>query len=151
MSSSQDGAVGRDTKLPCPTKWRITTNLKSINNQKHQKIKLHGTPTTKELKSTRPTRLVGTCHKVADHKVGPTERNLSEAGTMWVGLAQQETETQSWLWTMAGWPQWEKLPVSLEGSLESGLEMSKQAALFPLWPLPHRQHPSAARRVALPW
>ena len=28
----------------------ITTNLKSINNQKHQKIKLHGTPTTKKLK-----------------------------------------------------------------------------------------------------
>ena len=26
------------------------TNLKSINNQKRQKIKLNGTPTTKELK-----------------------------------------------------------------------------------------------------
>ena len=24
--------------------------MKSINNQKHQKIKLHGTPTTKEVK-----------------------------------------------------------------------------------------------------
>ena len=34
--------------LPHTTK-RTTTNLKSINNQKHQKIKLHGTPTTKEL------------------------------------------------------------------------------------------------------
>ena len=42
-------------------KRRITTNLKTINNQKCQKIKLHGTPTTKGLKkqSTRPTRPVG--------------------------------------------------------------------------------------------
>ena len=60
MSSSQDGNIGRKTLLPCTTKWRIITNLKSINNQKHQKIKLHGTPTTKELKkkSTRTTKLV---------------------------------------------------------------------------------------------
>ena len=29
---------------------KITTNLKTINNQKCQKIKLHGTPTAKELK-----------------------------------------------------------------------------------------------------
>ena len=28
----------------------MTTNLKSINNQKCQKIKLHGTPTTQKLK-----------------------------------------------------------------------------------------------------
>ena len=38
----------------------------------------------------------------------------------------------------------------VERSLESGLELSRQAALFPLWPLPHRQCCSAARRVALP-
>ena len=44
-----DGSVGRNPLLPCTTKRRITTNLKSINNQKRQKIKLHGTPTTKEL------------------------------------------------------------------------------------------------------
>ena len=47
--------------LPHTTKRRITTNLKSINNQKCQKIKLHGTPTAKELKKkltriTRPLR-----------------------------------------------------------------------------------------------
>ena len=36
--------------LPLTTKRRITTNLKTINNQKCQKIKLHGTLTTKELK-----------------------------------------------------------------------------------------------------
>ena len=59
-SSNQDGGLGRDPSLPPTTKRRITTNLKSINNQKCQKIKLHGTLTTKELKkkSTRTTRPV---------------------------------------------------------------------------------------------
>ena len=45
----QDGGIGRNLSLPCVTKRRITTNLKSINNQKCQKMKLHETP-TKELK-----------------------------------------------------------------------------------------------------
>ena len=40
------------------TKRRITTNLKTINNQKCQKIKLHGTLTTKELKK-HSSKLVG--------------------------------------------------------------------------------------------
>ena len=53
--------AGRNPSLPHTTKRRITTNLKSINNQKCQKMKLHGTPTTKELKkksirTTRPVR-----------------------------------------------------------------------------------------------
>ena len=51
------------------------------------------------------------------------------------------------LWRL---PWWEKLPVSHESLLETGLEMSRGAALFPLWPLPHKQHHSTARRVALP-
>ena len=47
--------------LPCTTERRITTNLKSVNNWKCQKIKLHRTLTTKELKkksirTTRPVR-----------------------------------------------------------------------------------------------
>ena len=47
--------------LPRTNKRRITTNLKSINNQKLQKTKLHGTLTTTELKkqskrTTRPVR-----------------------------------------------------------------------------------------------
>ena len=47
---------------------RVTTNLKSINNQKCQKIKLHGAPTPKELKkqSNRKTRPVRTCSEAAD-------------------------------------------------------------------------------------
>ena len=46
-SSGQDGGIGRNPLLPCTTKRRITTNLKSINKQKCQKIKLHLTPPTK--------------------------------------------------------------------------------------------------------
>ena len=34
---------------------------------------------------------------------------------------------------------WEKLPGSPEGSLERELELSRQAALFPLGLLPHRE------------
>ena len=43
--SGQDGGMGTNPSLPLATKKRITTNLKSMNNQKCQKIKLHGTPT----------------------------------------------------------------------------------------------------------
>ena len=71
--SGQDGGVGRNPSLPRTTKRRIKTNLKSINNQKCQKIKLHGTPITTALKkqSTRTTRLVRhwmerNCGEVAD-------------------------------------------------------------------------------------
>ena len=55
-----DGGVGRIPSLPCTTKSRITTNLISINIQKCQKIKIHGDPTTRDLKkqSTRLTRPV---------------------------------------------------------------------------------------------
>ena len=62
--------------LPCTTKRRITTNLKSINNQK---IKLHGIPTTMELKkqSNRTTRLVRWW----------TERNMVRLWAVGAGLA----------------------------------------------------------------
>ena len=38
--SGQDGGVGRKASLPCTSKRRITTNLKTINNQNCQKMKL---------------------------------------------------------------------------------------------------------------
>ena len=52
----QDGGIGRNVLLPHTTKRRITTNLKTMNNQNFQDIKLHGSPTTKELNkhSSRP-------------------------------------------------------------------------------------------------
>ena len=46
---------------------------------------------------------------------------------------------------------WEKLPVSHKSSLKSDLETSRWAALFHLWPLPHRQCHSAARFALLGW
>ena len=48
----EDGGVARNPLLPCTTKRRIKINLKSVNNQKCQKIKLHGTLTTTKLKKT---------------------------------------------------------------------------------------------------
>ena len=53
-SSGQDRGIGRNPSLPHATERRIPTNLKTINNKKCQKIKLHGTLTTKELKNHSP-------------------------------------------------------------------------------------------------
>ena len=50
--------VGRYTFPPCTTKRRIT-NLKTKSNQNCQKIKLYGSPTTKELKKKHSSRLGG--------------------------------------------------------------------------------------------
>ena len=50
MGFSQDGGVARNALLLHTTKRKITANLKMIKNQNCQKIKLHGTLTTKELK-----------------------------------------------------------------------------------------------------
>ena len=47
---SQDGGVGRYASLLRITKRRITTHLKTKNNQNCQKIELHGSLATKELK-----------------------------------------------------------------------------------------------------
>ena len=46
MKVEVDEGVGRNTSLPHITK-RITTNLKTKNNQNCQKIKLHGSLTTR--------------------------------------------------------------------------------------------------------
>ena len=58
-TSGQDGGVGGYTVPPRTTKRRTTTNLKTKNNQNCQKIKLHGSMTTKELKKKHSSRLVG--------------------------------------------------------------------------------------------
>ena len=57
-TSIQGGGVSRYTLPPCTNKRR-TTNLKTKNNQTCQKIKLYGSPTTKELKRKHSSRLVG--------------------------------------------------------------------------------------------
>ena len=53
-----NGDVGRYTLLPLTTK-RLTTKLKTKNNQNCQKIQLYGSLTTKELKKKHSSRLVG--------------------------------------------------------------------------------------------
>ena len=55
----QDGGVGRNALLPHTIKRRITTNLKTKNNQNCQNIELYGNLTTKKLKKKHSTRLVG--------------------------------------------------------------------------------------------
>ena len=45
--------------LPCTTKRRTTTNLKTKNNQNCQEIELYGSPTTKEIKKKHSFRQVG--------------------------------------------------------------------------------------------
>ena len=57
-TTGQDGGVGRYNSPPHTTKRRTTTtNLKTQNNQNCQKIKLYGSPTTKELKKKHSFRL----------------------------------------------------------------------------------------------
>ena len=57
LTSGQDGGIGRYTFPPCTTKKR-TTNLKTNSNQNCQKIKLYGSPATKDLKKKHSFRLV---------------------------------------------------------------------------------------------
>ena len=57
--SGQNGGTGRYASLPCTTKRRTTTNLKTKNNQNCQKIKFYGSLTTKELKKKHMSIPVG--------------------------------------------------------------------------------------------
>ena len=63
-TSSQDGGIGKYTLPPCTTKRGTTTNLKTKNNQNCQKIKLYGSPTTKQLKKKHSSRPVGVAAKM---------------------------------------------------------------------------------------
>ena len=84
-SSGQEGGIRRNPSLPHTTKRRITANLKSINNQKYQKIKVHGTPTTKKLKkkSIRTTRPV----KQKTVQTSKQRKTAKRWRTGWEGLA----------------------------------------------------------------
>ena len=82
MSSSQDGGIGRYTLPPCTTQRRITTNLKTKINQNSQKIELHESPITKDVRNIHPdwqerqkwTAGMERMHskEVADRPGGPT-------------------------------------------------------------------------------
>ena len=58
-ASGQGGDIRTCTACPRTTKRRITTNLNTNNNQNCQKIKLYGSPTTKELKKSHSPNQVG--------------------------------------------------------------------------------------------
>ena len=104
--------------LHCITKRKTTINLKSVNNQKHQKIKLHRTPTTKELKkkSTRTTRPVRRQDRPADSEKPQPHLDTGD----WAGCPAQQAVLGGagvrglrggcGLWL--GFLRYEKLPVS---------------------------------------
>ena len=97
---------------------KITTNLKTINNQKCQKIKLHGILTTKELKK-HSLRLVGGQRR---ENGSPADRTHSKAVNCVskAGLAEWETRLKTSCKILWGLQQREKLSVSQESLLESG-------------------------------
>ena len=80
-SSGQDRGLGGNASLPHTIKRRITANIKTINNQNCQKIKLHESP-TKELRehTSRPVRGAET-GSGTDRTRGKVAVLVSEAGT----------------------------------------------------------------------
>ena len=148
-SSSQDGGIGsRNPSLPRTTKRRITTNLKTINNQKCQKIKLHGTPTMKELEKHSTTQ-VGKSQAAWWAEKTPCKEVNCKCWAHWKDPQWGgRLSGQGWLngklrlradWTTAGVATLGETPSlthSHRSSLQSGLEVSKWVASFPLDPSP---------------
>ena len=124
--SDQDGAIGRNPSLPHTTKSRITTNPKSINNQKCHKINMRGILTTKELKkqSTRPTRLVHQNKEIwPKRKNRPNSRKRAkrwaDSQPIWRRVkspGDQNAHRTDWAWsqderTNEDYPKWNKVNV----------------------------------------
>ena len=130
LSSSQDGGISRNTLFPFTTKRRITTNLRTLNSQNFQEIKLHGTPTTNKL-NKHSSSPVGGMEMAAKLRGHVAVQQLED----WVGeawLADWETRLKmprcKKLWAL--W-RWEKLPVSQESSLESGTRVEQVSSIVP--------------------
>ena len=138
-SSGQHGGIGRNPSLPHRTKKRITTNLKSINNQKCKKIKLHGTPTTKELKkqSTRPTRPVRWADRDSGQGSGPRGQGWMN-GKLRLRANCGPPQVLPW---------WEKLPISHESSLESRARAEQESYIFPSLTPPPWTAPQCRKKV----
>ena len=154
-SSSQDGGVGRNSSLPHTTKRRTTTNQKSIENQKCQKIKLHGTPTTRELKkkSSRTTR------HVRHGLHGQTQKKHSNGAALGAGLAVELCKPQPAGLTKGdsevavgyGWGSHSgKYSQTHKSALGKYSRNKQHSCIVPSLAPPHRQHSSAAKTVALP-
>ena len=138
QTSGQDGGIGRHTVPPRTTKKRTTTILKIKNNQNWQKIKLYGSPTTKELKKKHSSRLAGgvemgsqggedswqgsgwrdwTVPHLRADKTGRTTRERDRP-TAQGSSREIKPQTSDWqhLWGLRR--QREELPASLESLLE---------------------------------
>ena len=89
--SCQDGGVGRYSLPPHTTKRRTTT-LKTKNNQNCQNIGLYGSPTTKEIKKTHSSRLVGGA------EMGSRGREV-----VWQGCSYR-----TWWFRICKWINWEE-------------------------------------------
>ena len=90
QTSSQDGGIGRYTLHARITKRSTTTNLKTKNNQKCQKIELYGSLTTKELKKKHSSRLVGGAEMASQGR-----EDSQQVGGWW-------TQRGGGLWNEAG-------------------------------------------------
>ena len=85
-TSGQDRGIGKYTLPPHTTKRRTKTNLKTKNNQNCQKIKLYGSPTTKELKKKHSPRLVGGAERTNGKVLEESGqvRHLADQGRWWL-------------------------------------------------------------------
>ena len=142
LSSDQDGGVNTNPSLPHTTKRRITTNVKLINNQKCQKIKLHGTPTIKELKkqSTRPTKPVG--GRLANGRPKNPWQGSKPSGRGW---QKGKLRLRADCGLQQGLQRWEKLPVSQEGLLESGTRAQQASCILPSLAPPSQTAPQHSK------
>ena len=123
--------------LPPHTTKRRATNLKTKNNQNCQKIKLYGSPTTKELKKKHSSRPVGgaetgswgredswqgsgwrsgrshICKQINWNNCGVTQTTQPRVPVQGNKASKPLTEKNLWgLWL------WEKLPVTQKSLLE---------------------------------
>ena len=87
LTSGQDGGIDRYTLPSFTTKRKITTNLKTSNNQNCQKIKLYGGGlTTKELKKKHSFR-----------PVGGAEMGNQGREDVWQGGSWRTRQARQWL------------------------------------------------------
>ena len=149
-SSSLDGGIGRNPSLPQKTKRRITTNIKSIKSE----VPENQTARNSDNQGIKETVTEYNQTSKAVNREKPSWAVDHEGGVGWgpgadsVGGADLKGN-------------WDSEVVVDYGSCHSGrnsqshtrvcwkVETSRLAALFLLWPFPHRQPLSAARRVAL--
>ena len=137
-SSGQDGGTGRNPSLPCTTKRRITTNLKSINNHECQKNQTAWNSNSQEIKE-----------KVNQNNQTGKTPWWGSGPRGWSGL-KAKLRLRADCGLQQGLLQWEKLPVSQE-FIGKWAGAEQASCTVPSLAPPHRQCCSAARRVALPW